>query len=188
MSQLEVNKPTDSFSQCWRRWTEIVAMYATRHRACGRLDPQHYQKLHRELRSACLAPTVGEADRRVHEAIEILTRPWLSLSVLENTDHEILCSVLGRCRQVDRELHGADRTRFAPKRHGRLFAASALLALLAIAAAFTGLRKPVRSGLNDIRESIMRIDWEVSPIQVIIASGVVAAVVCVWLVARTART
>ena len=189
MNQHNVNgtNVSRSLPQCWRRWMEIVEMYALHHHVRGRVDPRYYENLHRELRSACFAPTVNEADQRYYATIEIFVRPWLSLNVLEDTDHEILCSVLERSRQIDRELNGADRFHHVRQWGGRLLAVG-VVAALAAALAMLGMEKLLRDGFNAAYDFVTKLASGVTWIQGTIAVGVAAAIISFCLVSRTTRT
>jgi hypothetical protein len=94
----------------WRRWTDIVELFAQRRLARRWVDEGAYAGLHRELAAACGALAAAGGERGAYyETLGELVRPWLSCRVLGQVDQEILLGVLFRCRQVDRELNGRGR-------------------------------------------------------------------------------
>jgi hypothetical protein len=76
------------------------------------VDPREYAALHQELMQACraLQGTPDEAKRAFYEGLEKVAQPWLTLHVLERSEHEVLFGLLLHFRQAEREL-GARRRR-----------------------------------------------------------------------------
>jgi hypothetical protein len=102
---------SEALSDCWRRWTVIVDIFARRSLARRGVDPSVYNTLHRELIATCrsLADGAGDESRAYYEGLEELARPWLSPKTLAQADREILDGLLARCREVEAELGGRSR-------------------------------------------------------------------------------
>jgi hypothetical protein len=95
----------------WRRWTAVVAAQARSRRGAFALDREAYQALHQKLMVACRAlggATEGR-EREFYQRLEELARPWLTTWVLEQADRKLLCDLLARCRQAERELQPPSR-------------------------------------------------------------------------------
>jgi hypothetical protein len=97
----------------WRRWTEIVAGFASREPGRFRLDPVEYEAFHRALLRACQDRAhASDAQRAAWlDSLEFLVEPWITAGSLEQADQELLTDVLARCRSIDREMNGRDWTR-----------------------------------------------------------------------------
>jgi hypothetical protein len=117
----------------WRRWTAIVELFANRRRGRGRVDPQAYRALHRELTERCrsLAASADEPARSSYQTLENLVQPWLNPGVFAKADREILDDLLARCRRAEREL--GERTRGLAARR---WCAPALMVSAAVAGLF----------------------------------------------------
>jgi hypothetical protein len=99
--------PLDALKRAWRRWTDTVAMFASRHPARLKLSAQEYQKLREELITLCDSLANSTDDRRreaYYRELEGLVRPFLTPRALSQTDYEILLDVLARCQRIEREL------------------------------------------------------------------------------------
>src|SRR5262249_44383063 len=88
----------------WRRWTALVDQYARRRRGYSALDPQEYQRLHKDLLAACTSLNGASAGSQhdFYRGLANLVRPWLTLRVLEQADREILLDLLARCWEADK--------------------------------------------------------------------------------------
>jgi hypothetical protein len=91
----------------WGQWATIVGLFARRRPARRRVDPMAYAALRDDLIATCRSLAEADGRRRSYYLLlEEMVRPWLSPRVLARTDREILCTLLDRCREVERELGG----------------------------------------------------------------------------------
>src|SRR5262249_28422008 len=95
-----------ALKSCWRRWVEIVELFARRKPARRRVDPETYAALHKELIERCQArrAAANDVEAVFYRYLEDLARPWLTPLVLARADREILLDLLARCRQVEEQL------------------------------------------------------------------------------------
>jgi hypothetical protein len=127
----------DTLPQLWRRWTEVVRLFASGASSRLRLNPAEYQALHRALLQAFHAQGAGPERTVWLRSVEQLVQPWLSASALEHADRELLADLLGRCRDIEKTPSG--RAVLKPShQYGRLalqFLGWLLAPLLLLAAA-----------------------------------------------------
>jgi hypothetical protein len=89
----------------WGQWATIVGLFARRGLARRRVDPGAYAALRDDLIATCRSLAEADGQRRSYYlSLEETVRPWLNPRVLARTDREILCTLLDRCREVEREL------------------------------------------------------------------------------------
>jgi hypothetical protein len=70
---------------------------------------RHYCAMHRRLLERCRSLAKAEPDRdrqRFFESLEELARPWLSLSVLAQTERKIVADLLNCCYRLERQMGG----------------------------------------------------------------------------------
>ena len=105
-----------TLAKLWRRWTAVIERFARKKRGRHRLSGPAYDALHQDLLHVCrsLADAADERGRSFYKGLESLAQPWLSPSVLEKADHEVLFDLLERCRQAERELNARPRAYLAP--------------------------------------------------------------------------
>jgi hypothetical protein len=99
---------TDALKKCWRRWVDIVGLFARRRPARRGIDANEYRNLHKELIEKCrtLAESTNEVEATFYRYLEGLAQPWLSPAVLARADRDILLELLVRCRQAEHQLGG----------------------------------------------------------------------------------
>jgi hypothetical protein len=177
--------------QHWRRWTEAVELFARCGRRRRRPHLDDYESLHRELLAACRAlAAASEGPRRTYyEGLEELAGPWLTCRVLERTDRDILVDLLFRCRQVDAGLNGWTWLDLARRWH---WLAAFLLAMVALAGVLgvTADRVlfPLGDWLADRWRALRPVLSQWTEPQGWIAAGIVAVLVAMYLLSRTARS
>ena len=87
----------------WEEWTALVESLAMGKRRL-RIKEAVYQQLYRGLLGKLRAP-VDDVDRRaVHQRMESIVAPWLSLATFAQTDAMVLQSLWTRCRQLEESL------------------------------------------------------------------------------------
>jgi eukaryotic-like serine/threonine-protein kinase len=87
----------------WEEWTALVESLAMGKRRL-RIKEAVYQQLHRSLLAKLRVPA-DDADRRsVHQRMESIVAPWLSLATFAQTDAVVLHSLWTRCRQLEESL------------------------------------------------------------------------------------
>ena len=110
----------------WIAWTAIIALFAHRRPARCRVDSAAYAALRNDLIATCRSLAQVDGERRsFYTALEETVLPWLTPRVLARTDQEILCTLLRRCLEVERELTGRRWVLLRPS-HVRLAATVAV--------------------------------------------------------------
>jgi hypothetical protein len=109
-------RPTESaalakLSARWRQWTEAVEKIARRQSRRRYVEPNGYERLHKELLNLCdhLAREADAPHRSFFEYLGEMARPWLTLRVLEQADREILLWLHSSCVSAERRLTGSRR-------------------------------------------------------------------------------
>jgi eukaryotic-like serine/threonine-protein kinase len=106
MSLTESGRPVaiaEDVRLLWEEWTALVeslAMGKRRHR----IKEAVYQQLYRALVDKLRAPEEDAGRRRVHQRMESIVAPWLSLSTFAQTDPIVLQSLWTRTRQLEDSL------------------------------------------------------------------------------------
>jgi serine/threonine protein kinase len=100
--------------RAWRQWTLIVEHFALR-RSPGNVNKTTYANLYECLVAGCRARAAKAHGLRQQFYLELveLVLPWMSPTVLESTDREILFSLLSHCRRFEQEL--LDPTELLPE-------------------------------------------------------------------------
>jgi hypothetical protein len=170
----------------WRRWTAVVEMFARRRRARRRVSPRQYQLLRDQLLAACRSLAAEGPDGGYYRDLQNLVQPWLTCGALEQADGEILAGLLGRCRQVERELGGPAWVSAA----GRwaawglvVLAAAAVPVLLVVAANAVGM--PLGEQVGGWWRLLDHAVRNASDAQRWVAVGFVAVLVGMYLASRT---
>ena len=175
----------------WRRWLRIVELFASQRPARRRVDPEAYGMLQKELVTTCrsLAAAANETDGAFYRYLEDLVQPWLSPLVLGQADREILCDLVIRCRQADRELVGRSWSPRLP-----------LAVLLTIFVSFFAFRwmldwgitaraaSTVLSGLRSVSDDVWFAVKRSSEFQRLSFVAVVLVAISIMIVSRTARS
>jgi hypothetical protein len=175
----------------WRRWLRIVELFASQRPARRRVDPEAYGMLQKELVTTCrsLAAAANETDGAFYRYLEDLVQPWLSPLVLGQADREILCDLVIRCRQADRELVGRSWSPRLP-----------LAVLLTILVSFFAFRwvldwgitaraaSTVLSGLRSVSDDVWFAVKRSSEFQRLSFVAVVLVAISIMTVSRTARS
>jgi serine/threonine-protein kinase len=93
---------TPALRSHWRRWTDLIREMAVERASEGWTEAS-YQAFHERLLVTCRQQAErGSGDRRVFfQRLESLVAPWVSLAILEQTDPDILNSLLARCRRAE---------------------------------------------------------------------------------------
>ncbi len=97
----------------WRRWTEIVRLFACRRERRFAVDPDEYHVLHAELLALCREMQNRSETERLpplQEAQDILA-PWGTVDSLAKADKQIVCELLDRCSLAQQVLDGRSATR-----------------------------------------------------------------------------
>src|SRR4051794_31796911 len=81
----------------WRRWTEVVELFARRRRARHRVDPRSYRALHAGVIESCrsASATADGPRRALCRDLENLAQPWLTTGALARADRDLLLDLLG---------------------------------------------------------------------------------------------
>src|SRR5206468_10107668 len=99
--------------KAWHQWTVIVEHFAMR-RSYHHVNRNIYDNLYKTLVKSCrMRAAKAQGPRQeFYMKLEELVRPWMTPTILESTDREILFSVLSYCRQFEQEL--LDQTELLP--------------------------------------------------------------------------
>jgi hypothetical protein len=90
----------------WQQWVGVVEVFA---RGGGRrINEGAYRELHRDLLEACRSQAAAEGEPEEVRRLESLVEPWLEPQTFATADRAALAGLLPRCRQVAREVFGAD--------------------------------------------------------------------------------
>jgi hypothetical protein len=175
----------------WRRWTDIVDLFARRRPARRRVGSQEYAVLHKALIQDCrtLAESAGEEEAAYYRQLEDLVQPWLNPSILARADREILMDLLIRCRQVEYQLGGRPWTRtasgWAPMAVlASLFAVGLVLGIAALGGLGSSALELLRGWSTEVWIAVRRS----SDIQRLSFIGLVLIIVSIVVVSRTARS
>ncbi len=125
MAEPSQTEPISDLAERWRRWTRIVHRFAVRHEPCHAIDPTEYQAMHAALTKQCRAMAEG------HDLLEILA-PWVNLDSLARADRQLVCQLLGRCRQMQQELDGPSTARSIRHRARQVLLVAGLAALAGV--------------------------------------------------------
>jgi hypothetical protein len=175
----------------WRRWVDIVDLFARRRPGRGRVDPREYVALHKELIQECrtLAESADEVEGVYYRYLADLVQPWLTPSVLARADHDILVELLARCLQVERQLGVRAWSRMIPVK-----APQALLTLLLAVAAILLISTIGGGGYSvlDWLRSWSDVLWiavkRSSDVERLCLIGIILIFVSIFSVSRTARS
>jgi hypothetical protein len=91
----------------WQQWTSVVEVCA-RGRGFGRVNAGAYRELHWQLLEACRSQAAAEGNPEALRRLESLVEPWLELQTFASADRTALEGLPPRCREVEREVFGAD--------------------------------------------------------------------------------
>ena len=181
----------DTLKIHWRRWVDIVELFARRRPRRGRVDPREYAVLHRKLTQECrtLAESASEADGVFYRNLEEMVQPWLTMSVLGRADREILVDLLARCRQVDRQLGVRSWLRSVRHRAPRAlglssFAVAAILFIATIGGGGLSVLGQLRGWSDDLWFAVKRS----SDVERLFFVGLVLIIVSIFTVSRTAQS
>src|SRR5262249_12028877 len=85
-------------SRAWRRWTDIVELFAQRRTARWSVQHESYRALHRELLENCeCLPTDEVTEALLKEYLLELAQPWVTPQALADAEQEILAALAERC-------------------------------------------------------------------------------------------
>jgi hypothetical protein len=185
--------PPDALKRAWRRWTEIVTLFALRHPARLTISPHEFREVREELiRLIETLAAAGDDPRReaYYRELDGLVRPFLSPRTLARTDYEVLLDLLARCRKIERELmpgrlrlEGLART-LLPLVLGTL--------VFGLALAVVTLAGGVESAPIAWLRGVARVTWvtlrRMGDFQKTLIVGVAAILAAMVLVARSGRT
>jgi hypothetical protein len=119
------------FAARWRRWTEIVHLFAVRNDSRFSVDPQQYHALHSELTELALglAAEAGDAAEPLFGEIKEILAPWVQVDAFHWAEQEIVNRLYARCLEIQAVLD--DRAPFGGLQWGVRFVilAGAVLAL-----------------------------------------------------------
>lgn len=88
----------------WEEWTAVVESLAMGKRRLG-VNDATYRQLHRSLLARLQAVEEVSPDCRVmHQRMETLVAPWLSLAAFAATDPLVVESLWARCRDLEKHL------------------------------------------------------------------------------------
>ncbi len=173
----------------WRRWAAVVERVA-RHGGV-RMGPGEYEALHGEVLAGCraLAESGGDEDRSFYHSLEGLAGPWLGPHVLAQADREILADLLTRCRDAERQMNHRVWLAVTDGRAARLI----LFVLVAVAVALplATADRLLPTVLERARQAAHLLEHAVlqsSAFERLFAAGVLAVLVAVFVVSRSART
>jgi eukaryotic-like serine/threonine-protein kinase len=93
----------DDVRLLWEEWTALVESMALGKRR-HRIKETVYQQLHRSLLDKLRAPEEDAGRRRVHQRMESIVAPWMSLGTFAQTDRLVLQSLWTRARQLEDSL------------------------------------------------------------------------------------
>lgn len=177
----------------WERWTDLVGLFALRHKRRHALDPSEYRTLSAQLVESCrrLAEQCDSGQKARFRQLEEILLPWVSLDSLVLADHEIVYQLHKRCLLAQRMFGPGQRThdnrRWA--KHLFLLAGSvlALIVLLlawhdALAIAAGPLRTTWRWGERVGRVVVLH--GTNSPALIIGITGTLLIMAIVWRAAR----
>jgi hypothetical protein len=174
----------------WRRWTNVVELFARSRRARKKVDPQNYEAIHADLIEACraISSLVDDEDRAYFEKLEHIALPWVSTRSFEHTNREVLSELYTRCRQVERELGGRRLT--SPTLHHPLrvvltAAATAGVVLLIWNAGAASL--PIFDHHQSWWETLVMCIDQTRYVRHLIIPGVIVVTVSSFVISRTAR-
>jgi hypothetical protein len=173
----------------WRRWTAVVEGYARR-RGWSVVGPAAYDALYHDLIASCraVADSDDAATREYGRRLEALVRPWLSTSVLERSDREILVDLSARCRRIDRELNGRRWGDLVPARARPALAGLAGAALIAlVACAVYGMYQPINGWLDGRWRAVRVAYLEATTIQCIAVAGAIMIPLMLFLAYRVRK-
>lgn len=183
------NRPpgvVEPLPELWRAWTRIIGLFAKRGRSSLRPSPGEYESLHRALLALCEDhATTSEYYRQLGEMV----RPWITLHVLQVTDHGLLSELYKRCRRIDQDLHGGDESRDERARWlTPTIVAWVLVPCVLGVCAFSGLYGWVSDKLNTW-SFVVHLWWvRRTTAEVILLAGVVIGVAACFVVSRTHRS
>ena len=175
----------------WRRWVDIVDLFARRRPGRRRVDPQMYVVLYKALIQECrkLAESANEVEGTFYRYLGDLVQPWLTPSVLARADRDILIDLLVRCRQVERQLGVPSWPRSVRDWAPRAVVVSLIIAvgILLIGAGDGGWH----SGLDRLRgwwdDLWFAIKWS-SDVERLCVISIILILVSILSISRTARS
>jgi hypothetical protein len=174
----------------WRRWTEVIALFAEPGSAHDRVVARDYAALRNNLIGLCrsLADTDSE-ESAYYASLEEMVQPWLNPRVLAGTDRELLATLLLRCRGVEKELKGRI------VRSGVSSGFRLALLIIAGSAAVFGAAWVIQMWdlpvLHRLRDSTDWIMWRIrraSDLEKLFAAALVIAVVSIYTASRASRS
>lgn len=186
-------KELTEFSQRWRRWTQVVRLFALQHRQRHAVEKNEYEALHAGLLQFCRAMVAQDASFQATHSrdLEEILAPWVSLESLAHADCVIVGQLSEQCEWVQRILDGR-REGGAHRRWARRFLLGAawLVATSALLVAFGNDQSTVASALRsvgrwlDLSGSVFT-TYGADRSILIVGMAVVAATICVvWRSAR----
>lgn len=96
------------FAARWRRWTEIVRLFAIRKESRFAVDAGQYRALHAEMTELArgLASQPDEQSKPLFEEIEEILAPWVQLDALDWAEREIVNNLYVRCLEIQGTIEG----------------------------------------------------------------------------------
>jgi hypothetical protein len=175
----------------WRRWTEIVELFARHRRGRKRVDSQEFAELHRDLLEICRTLTGAEnhVEASFYRYLEDLIQPWFDLRVFARADRDILLDLLIRCRDVESQLGGRSWLRALPLRALTALLGALIFAIILLPMARHSLL--LSTILDWARDWVDYFFYRVvhsSDLERLFAVGVVLIAISIYSVSRTARS
>jgi hypothetical protein len=175
----------------WRRWTAVVELFARLRRARQGVHPQAYRALHEKLTATCqaLAEQAEGEQRAFYRELEDLAQPWMTPRALEQAEWEILIDLLGRCQEVEQKLEGRvwlPRLRRWTKPLLAVLAVPMGVLLLVWTADWLWL--PAWDWVSDWSQRILLAVKRSSDLERMSLVGVIAILIAIYVVSRTARS
>ena len=183
------------FSQRWRRWTQVVRLFALERRQRHAVDRDEYEVLHAELLQLLRAMVKQEASHQAAHSRELekILAPWVTLESLARADCVIVGQLFQQCTWVQRMLDGRRPGGGSRRWAGRFLLGAALfVAPFALLLVFGNDQTMVASASRsverwiDLAGSVFTTHGTDRPILTVGMAAVAATILVVWRSARRA--
>ncbi|HYW78409.1 MAG TPA: hypothetical protein VE890_02495 [Thermoguttaceae bacterium] len=124
----------NDLAERWRRWTQIVRLFAVRNERRHTIDPTEYRTMHAALTNQCRTLTQQRSSQPSNTIRELpaILAPWLNLDSLARADRELVCQLFERCCHVQQALDSRASNRTLRHHGRRMLLAAAATALVGV--------------------------------------------------------